>query len=86
MLVPGAAGSPIQLIRSKNRKFIEQRTRFPRFRPRQELNRRKERNSHLCYDALCYEPIPYRSAVEVANATHVLALRSRPDGCVVETR
>jgi len=32
------------------------------------------------------EPIPYRSAVEKAGATHVLALRSRPDGCVVETR
>jgi len=86
MLVPGAAGPPIQLIRSKNRKFVEQRSRFPRFRPRKELNRRKESNSHLCYDAFCYEPIPYRSAVEVANATHVLALRSRPDGCVVETR
>lgn len=83
MLVPGAAGPPIQLIRSKNRQFIEQR-RF--FRPRQELNRRKEANSHLCCDAFCYEPIPYRSAVEKANATHVLALRSRPDGCVVESR
>ncbi|KAL7534882.1 hypothetical protein ACHAXR_006139, partial [Thalassiosira sp. AJA248-18] len=86
MLVPGAAGPPIQLIRSKNRRFIEQRSRFPRFRPRQELNRRKEINSHLCCDAFCYEPIPYRSAVEKANATHVLTLRSRPDGCIVETR
>ena len=32
------------------------------------------------------EPIPYRSAVEKAAATHVLALRSRPDGCIVETK
>jgi len=86
MLVPGAAGPPLQLIRSKNRKFVEQRSRFPIFRPRQELARRKEVNSHLCYDAFVYEPIPYRSAVEKANATHVLALRSRPDGCVVETK
>jgi len=31
------------------------------------------------------EPIPYRSAVE-NGATHVLALRSRPDGCSPETK
>ena len=86
MLVPGAAGPPTQLIRSKNRKFVEQRTRFPRFRPRRETNLRKEAHSHLCFDAFAYEPIPYRSAVEKAKATHVLALRSRPDGCVVESR
>ena len=86
MLVPGAAGPPIQLIRSKNRQFVEQRSRFLRFLSRREINRRKEIFSHLCYDAFCYEPIPYRSAVEKANATHVLALRSRPDGCVVESR
>lgn len=86
MLVPGAAGPPIQLIRSKNRRFVEQRGRFARFRSKQELNRRKVSNSHLCFDAFCYEPIPYRSAVEKANATHVLVLRSRPDGCVVESR
>jgi hypothetical protein len=42
--------------------------------------------SHLCFDAFCYDPIPYRSAVEKTGATHVLALRSRPDGCVVETK
>jgi len=30
------------------------------------------------------EPIPYRSAVQ-NGATHVLALRSRPDGCPLET-
>ncbi|KAL3806177.1 hypothetical protein ACHAXA_000693 [Cyclostephanos tholiformis] len=86
MLVPGAAGPPIQLIRSKNRQFVEQRGRFFMFLSRRELNRRKVINSHICYDAFCYEPIPYRSAVEKANATHVLALRSRPDGCVVESR
>lgn len=31
------------------------------------------------------EPIPYRWAVENGGATHVLALRSRPDGCLIET-
>ena len=86
MLVPAAAGPPIQLIRSKNRHLVEQRSRFPRFRPKAELNKRKEINSHLCCDAFCYEPIPYRSAVEKADATHVLALRSRPDGCIVESK
>lgn len=85
-LVPGAAGPPLQLIRSKNRKNVEEKGRFPRWRSGKELNRRKEQNSHLCFDAFCYEPIPYRSAVEKAGATHVLALRSRPDGCVVETK
>jgi hypothetical protein len=86
MLVPGVAGPPIQLIRSMNRQFVEQRGRFARFWTKQELNRRKVSNSHMCFDAFCYEPIPYRSAVEKANATHLLVLRSRPDGCVVESR
>lgn len=86
MLVPGVAGPPIQLIRSKNRQLVEQRGRLLRFLPRRELTRRKAISSHLCFDAFCYESIPYRSAVEKANATHVLALRSRPDGCVVESR
>jgi len=35
--------------------------------------------SITCFDAFCFEPIPYRSAVE-EGATHVLALRSRPEG------
>lgn len=35
----------------------------------------------LCVD----EPIPYRCAVENGGATHVLALRTRPDGCLIET-
>jgi len=86
MLVPAAAGPPLQLIRSKNRHLVEQRSRFPMFRSKKEQQKKKEINSHLAYDAFCYEPIPYRSAVEKANATHVLALRSRPDGCIVESK
>lgn len=31
-----------------------------------------------CFDAFCFEPIPYRSAVE-EGATHVLVLASRPE-------
>lgn len=34
---------------------------------------------HLTFDAFCYEPVPYRSAV-AEGATHVLALRSKPAG------
>lgn len=43
-------------------------------------------DSVLAHKIFNPEPIPYRSAVEKAGATHVLALRSRPDGCIVETR
>lgn len=38
-----------------------------------------------CFDAFCFEPIPYRSAVE-EGATHVLALCSRPDGFHIKTK
>jgi hypothetical protein len=38
-----------------------------------------------CFDAFCYEPIPYRSAVQ-DGATHVLVLKSRPDGCPIGTK
>eukprot|EP00550_Attheya_septentrionalis_P010558 CAMPEP_0198304864 /NCGR_PEP_ID=MMETSP1449-20131203/57614_1 /TAXON_ID=420275 /ORGANISM="Attheya septentrionalis, Strain CCMP2084" /LENGTH=681 /DNA_ID=CAMNT_0044007393 /DNA_START=179 /DNA_END=2225 /DNA_ORIENTATION=- len=31
-------------------------------------------------DALVYEPMPYRSAVKEGGATHVVVLRTRPDG------
>jgi hypothetical protein len=40
---------------------------------------------HLCFDAFCYEPVPYRSAVQ-EGATHVLALRSRPAGAEPKTK
>jgi len=38
-----------------------------------------------CFDAFCYEPIPYRSAVE-EGATHVLVLRTRPEGSTLRTK
>lgn len=40
---------------------------------------------HLCFDAFCYEPVPFRSAV-AEGATHVLALRSRPAGYEPKTK
>jgi len=40
---------------------------------------------HLCFDAFCYEPVPFRSAV-AEGATHVLALRSRPAGFEPKTK
>lgn len=62
MLVPAAAGAPIQLLRSKNRILVEDRNpnrRFPRFMPRRQgvltsYDKQKEAVSHLCYDAFCY--------------------------------
>ena len=71
MLVPGAAGKPVKLLRSKHRAEVAE-------------SGLETMTSH-CFDAFCYEPIPFRSAVE-NGATHVLALRSRPDGCFLETK
>jgi len=50
----------------------------------------RHKDAHLnitthCFDAFCYEPIPYRSAVE-EGATHVLALKTRPDGKPISTK
>jgi len=36
-------------------------------------------------DAMLYEPIPYRSALQ-ENCTHILVLRSRPDGISVSKK
>jgi len=41
--------------------------------------------SHSFFDAFCFEPLPYRSAVE-EGATHVLMLCSRPEGFQPKTR
>jgi len=38
---------------------------------------RLENETHMHFDAFCFEPLPYRSAVE-EGATHVLVLCSRP--------
>jgi hypothetical protein len=38
-----------------------------------------------CFDAFCFEPIPYRSAVE-EGATHVIVLASRPEDFTPPTK
>jgi len=48
-------------------------------------NNPNELTPHLCFDAFCYEPVPFRSAV-AEGATHVLALRSRPAGYEPKTK
>ncbi len=51
------------------------------------LLRHKDLEGNLtsrCFDAFCYEPIPYRSAVE-EGATHVLVLKTRPEGNPIGT-
>ncbi|KAL7541463.1 hypothetical protein ACHAXR_010941 [Thalassiosira sp. AJA248-18] len=50
--------------------------------PSSETN---EPTPHLCFDAFCYEPVPFRAAV-AEGATHVLALRSRPAGYEPKTK
>lgn len=42
-------------------------------------SKRKTDESVAFFDAFCFEPLPYRSAVE-EGATHVLVLCSRPEG------
>jgi hypothetical protein len=44
-----------------------------------------ETTTYACFDAFCFEPIPYRSAV-AEGATHVLALCSRPEGFLPKTK
>ena len=52
------------------------------------LIRQKDASDNItshCFDAFCYEPIPYRSAVK-EGATHVLVLKTRPDGDPITTK
>ncbi|CAJ1959339.1 unnamed protein product [Cylindrotheca closterium] len=44
-----------------------------------------EDDVHSCFDAFCFEPIPFRSAVE-EGATHVLTLCTRPEGFKIKTK
>lgn len=71
MTVPGATGPPVNLRREKDRG--------------NNIFETKKGNLSACFDAFCLEAVPYRSAVE-EGATHVLALRTRPEGCSVETK
>jgi len=82
MLVPGAAGPPIPLLRSIHRNHHSPSSPSEEEEKEEEIN---EENISTCFDAFCYKPIPYRSAV-ANGATHVLALHSRPDGCEIPTK
>ena len=42
----------------------------------------QEGHEELCADALIFEPVPYRSAA-ADGCTHILALRTKPDGSQV---
>jgi hypothetical protein len=74
MTVPGATGPPVNLIRKKNISSNGNDSNKP--------------DTHLpvsCFDAFCFEPIPYRSAVH-EGATHVLVLTTRPGDYVPKTK
>ena len=64
LYLSGAAGPPINLIRSKDS---------------------EQGIITSAFDAFSYEPLPYRSAVK-EGATHVLVLRSRPEGFNIKTK
>jgi hypothetical protein len=104
MLVPGAAGPPVKLLRSKHRKDVKEygvanmtSSCFDAFCCEYlcscccakvssvSVGSFFMLSSHLHLNAPTDEPIPYRSAVQ-NGATHVLALRSRPDGCFLEVK
>lgn len=70
MTVPGATGPPVELVRKSSIK--NNATTLIE-------------NPLPCFDAFCFEPIPYRSAVE-EGATHVVVLASRPEDFVPPTK
>jgi len=72
MTVPGATGPPVNLIRRSNIR-------------KNNATSSIENTPFPCFDAFCFEPIPYRSAVE-EGATHVIVLASRPEDFVPETK
>jgi len=72
MTVPGATGPPVNLKR--------------RIDNSDDFNQDNKKDTiSASFDAFCFEPLPYRSAVE-EGATHVLVLRSRSECCTVKTK
>lgn len=76
MNVPGAVGPPLKLLRSMHHNDMA----LYNSSSMDNIN-----NITIGFDAFCYEPIPYRSAVK-DGSTHVLALRSRPEGFLAGTQ
>lgn len=76
MNVPGAAGLPLKLLRRMHQCDMGAYN---------SSSSNSVNNITVGFDAFCYEPIPYRSAIK-DGATHVLALRSRPEGFLAGTQ
>jgi len=72
MTVPGATGPPVEMVRKSSIKSINATTTI-------------EQSPIPCFDAFCFEPIPYRSAVE-EGATHVIVCATRPADFVPTTK
>jgi len=77
MSVPGATGGPVQITRKSSNNNADSSATTSSSSP-QSLNLKS-------FDAFCFEPIPYRSAVE-EGATHVLAFRSQPQDFIPPTK
>jgi len=69
MTVPGATGPPINLLRKSSTNATSSIKESP----------------ITSFDAFCFEPIPYRSAVE-EGATHVVVLATRPEDYIPPTK
>lgn len=70
-LLPGVAG-PVMNMKSPDKDGKQQYDMKPR-------NNQKGDDYEPLADALLFEPLPYRAAIS-EGATHVICLRSRPDG------
>jgi len=70
-LLPGVAG-PVMNMKSPGKDGKQQYDMKPR-------NKQKGDDYEPLADSLVFEPLPYRAAIS-EGATHVICLRSRPDG------
>ena len=70
MTVPGATGPPVPLVGTEGSSVHGNDN---------GVDGTSNPSSLPFFDAFCFEPLPYRSAVD-EGATHVLVLCSRPEG------
>jgi len=82
MTVPGATGPPVDLMRRPKTASQQKQNEDHAVTEHHESAAAR---SSSCFDAFCFEPIPYRSAVR-EGATHVLALTTRPTTHVPKTK
>eukprot|EP01033_Poteriospumella_lacustris_P004175 gene4175-2975_t len=85
MALPGITGPPVRLNAEQTRKS----TNLSLYNWKNKLFRWKNEEPSLgsepLADALLFEPLPYRSALQ-DNCTHVVVLRSRPDNISVTAK